>query len=225
MENFMNKLNLNHLFICSLVLGCSFSLIACNDDEEDAPIPPQEVTTAVMYGDYTGKLFVTTNETSPVDEIESNEEDEENTGTEISAKVENETISLEQFPIKDIVLSIVGDEETANTIVEAVGDVNYQLSYEPAFNEAKDSIWITLAPEPLKLSLTLPAETESEEVSTLNIEVKVEPLDGANYELESTNLKFQIIASEVLLGEGEQQSALPGFMPINLDFKMQKNKP
>ena len=36
--------------------------------------------------------------------------------------VDNDTVYFDSFPIKDIVLDIVGDKETANKIVEAVGD-------------------------------------------------------------------------------------------------------
>lgn len=47
-------------------------------------------------------------------------------GVDVSAKVDNDTVYLEKFPIKDIVLSIVQDETLADQIVEAVGDVNYK---------------------------------------------------------------------------------------------------
>lgn len=39
------------------------------------------------------------------------------------------------------------------------------------------------------------------EAQNLHIEVKVSPVDGANYEVETTNLKFKIYVPEVSLGE------------------------
>ena len=48
--------------------------------------------------------------------------------------VDNDTVYFDSFPIKDIVLDIVGDKETANKIVEAVGDVSYKIGYEPELN-------------------------------------------------------------------------------------------
>lgn len=213
------EFKLNRLFIPMLILGCSFSFVACNNDDENIPAPPDKVTTQVMFGDYTGKM-------KPFNVAPNEREDEGNeapAGVDISVKVNNDTVYFESFPIKNIVLSIVGDEETANKIVEAVGDVNYKIGYKPVLTEAKDSIKFVLDPKPLKLSLSMPA-TNEEEAQPLLIEVKVSPEEEANYELETTNLKFRFNAEEVLLGEGEEQTTLPDFQPTTFYFDMKKGK-
>lgn len=46
------------LFVLVLLLGCSFSFVACNDDE-NVPQLPDEVTTETMFGNYDGKMFTT----------------------------------------------------------------------------------------------------------------------------------------------------------------------
>lgn len=206
------------MFVLMFVVGCSFSFTACSDDEDTTP--PNEVTTEIMFGNYTGKM--TSCNIAP-QEGEGNEEDTP-TGTDISATVKNDTVHLEKFPIKDIVLSIVKDETLADKIVEAVGDVNYKVGYEPTLTTAKDSIKLKLNPEPLKLSITIPTATEGEEAQPLLIEVKVEPGEEAGYAVESANMKFYFAATKVLLGEGEDQQELPGFTPTTFHFDMNQHK-
>lgn len=206
------------MFVLMFVVGCSFSFTACSDDEDITP--PDEITTETMFGDYSGKM---TSRNIVPQEGEDNEEDAP-IGTDISATVKNDTVHLEKFPIKDIVLSIVKDETLADKIVEAVGDVNYKVGYEPTLTTAKDSIKLKLNPESLKLSIAIPAATEGEDAQPLLIEVKVEPGEEAGYAVESANMKFYFAATKVLLGEGEDQLELPGFIPTTFHFDMNQHK-
>ena len=119
-------------------------------------------------------------------------------------------------------MSVVGDETTADQIVEAVGNVSYKIGYTPTVTEAKDSVMLALDPKPLQLSIEIPASSEGEEAQTLDIEVKVSPAEGANYEGKSTNLKFMFSADEVLLGAGDAQISLPNFNQTTFDFSMKK---
>ena len=98
------------------------------------------------------------------------------------------------------------------------------IGYEPELNTEKDSILFVLDPKPLELNVSIPSETEGGEAQNLHIEVKVSPVDGANYEVETTNLKFKIYVPEVSLGEGDNEPvALPGFVPATFDFELKKN--
>lgn len=199
-----------------LMFGCAFAFTACSDDDENTPVVPDEVTTEAMYGDYTGKML-TLAASSTADEGEDTPE-----GVDVSAKVDNDTVYLEKFPIKDIVLSIVQNETLADQIVEAVGDVNYKIGYEPTLSEAKDSISFVMEPEPLKLSLSMPSATG--DAQTMVVEVKVEAVDGAGYAVESGNMKFDLSATEVLLGEGDSQISFPGFSATTFKFDMNQQK-
>lgn len=199
-----------------LMFGCAFAFTACSDDDENTPVVPDEVTTEAMYGDYTGKML-TLAASSTADEGEDTPE-----GVDVSAKVDNDTVYLEKFSIKDIVLSIVQDETLADQIVEAVGDVNYKIGYEPTLSEAKDSISFVMEPEPLKLSLSMPSATG--DAQTMVVEVKVEAVDGAGYAVESGNMKFDLSATEVLLGEGDSQISFPGFSATTFKFDMNQQK-
>lgn len=208
-----NKTRLNKLFASALVMGCTLGFASCDND--DTAAPPTIVSTQSMYGDYTG---VMTSLTIVPYEEESTDTPE---GTAITATVDNDTIYLTDFPIKDIVLSIVGDETTADQIVEAVGQVDYKIGYTPTLSAAKDSILFTLDPKPLKLSVNIPGTEEGESLPTA-IEIKVQAAEGANYEGKTTVLKFGFQASEVLIGE--DQTPLEGFTPTTFDFTTVKSR-
>lgn len=206
------------LFVSMLLLGCSFSFVACSDDD-NAPVLPDAVTTQTMFGSYTGKMIAYSIGSSE------GEGEEAPAGMDVSAKVDNDTLYFEQFPIKDIVFAIVKDETLTDQIVEAVGDVNYKVGYKPTLTAAKDSIKLVLDPKPLKLSVVLPASEEGEEAKALIVEVKVVAEgEEPGYAVENANLKFHFAAAEVLLGEGEEQVALPNFPLTTFNFSMNQDK-
>lgn len=204
------------LFISMFLLGSSFSFVACSNDDDNTPELPYEVTTKVMFGDYTGKMTAY----SIVPSEGTGEGEETPAGVDVLAKVNNDTVYFDQFPIKDIVLNIVKDEALADKIVEAVGDVKYKVGYKPTLTEAKDSITFVLDPKPLQLAIAIPSDVEGEEAQPLLIEVKVAAGEKAGYAVENVNMKFNFAATEVLLGEGEEQTSLPGFPSTTFNFDM-----
>lgn len=206
------------LFALMLVTGGSLCLTACSDDDEIQD--PGEVTTATMFGAYKGT--VTTFNIAPA-EGEDNE-GETAVGKDISATIEDNTIHLVKFPVKDIVLSIIGDETLADMIVEAVGDVDYDISYEPSLTPEKDNIIMKLNPQPLKLAVAIPAAEEGADAQALIVEVQVEAGEQAAYNVEDANVKFSIAATKVLLGEGDEQQELGGFVPTTFRFDMNQCK-
>lgn len=216
------EFKLNRLFVFMLVLGCSFSFTACNDDDDPTWEKPDAISPAAMFGDYTGKMNTLT--VSP--RASEGTEGDEGTpvGTDISAKLDNDTVYFENFPIEEIVRSIVENEEKADKIIEALGDVKYKIGYTPTLTEAKDSVKFVLDPKPLKLVATIPSEGEDVEDQTLNIEVKVAPMKGGNYELKTTQLKFQFKAEKIMLGEGEDQKEVGNFFPTTFDLAMGKTE-
>lgn len=58
----------------------------------------------------------------------------------------------------------------------------------------------------------------------MNIEVKVETDTVGNYAQVGGFLKFRFAATEVLLGEGEEQTALPNFAPTTFEFDMTQDR-
>lgn len=211
-----NKTRLNKLFASALVMGCTLGFASCDND--DTATPPTIVSTQSMYGDYTG---VMTSLTIVPYEEESTDTPE---GTAITATVDNDTIYLTDFPIKDIVLSIVKDETMADQIVEAVGQVSYKVGYKGTLNAAKDSVHFSTATKPLKLAVQIPSATNSEETQALVVEVSVDPVAGGAYSVEDSEVEFSLNVTEVKLGEGENQEPLPNFNGMTLNFDMTQDK-
>lgn len=204
------------VFASLLLMGSMFCFTSCSDDDDNVP-NPDEVTTDVMFGEYSGKMVAASIAT------QDDEGEETPSGTDITATLNNDTIRFEDFPIRDIVLAIVQDETTADQIVEAVGQVGYAIDYKPTLAAEKDTVTYVLDPKPLTLAVQMPSDTE-EEAQTLQIEVKVEAGEEAVYDVESGHTTFNFSATEVLLGEGEEQTPLEGFDGINLQFDMNQNK-
>lgn len=201
------------MFVSLLMMGCTLGFTSCSDDDDAAEITT-EVTTKTMYGDYMGKMFTTTTATT---------DNEEPQGADVKANVDNDTVCIKKFPIKDIVMSIVNDEGAADDIMAAVGDIDYKIGYKPALTSAKDSIMMVMEPEPLTLHITLPG-AEGEEAQSLTVTVKVEASEKAAYSVEDGKMKFEIKAMQVMLGEGEEQVELPGFIPSMFSFELHQSK-
>ena len=215
----MKDFKLNRLIISTSALGCAWSFTSCSNDDP-SPIPGI-VTTESMFGNYTGSLSIL----SVAPGISAlTDESGEPEGTTATATIDNDTIYFKDFPIKDLVMAVVGDETTADQIVAAVGPVNYNVGYEPALTPAQDSIYFDMKPEPLQLTLTLPAAAEGEEAASMNIQVNIVGAEGASYEVATSALNFQLGADEVSLGTGEDLQPLPGFNPLTLNFEMNKSK-
>ncbi len=205
------------LFAMMLFAGASVCFTACSDDDDVKN--PDEVTVETMFGDYKGTVSISDLAVTGEDNAEETEP-----GLEISATIKDNTINLVKFPIKDIVLSIIGDETMADMIVNAVGDVDYSIPYEPTLTPQKDYIHMTLKPEPLKLAVEIPSTQEDADTPSLIVEVQIKAGEDAVYDVEDANVKFNITATKVLLGEGDDQQELGDFVPKAFQFDMNQYK-
>lgn len=207
----MKRIKSMRFFLPMLLLSCSLFITSCSDDDDQHP---NEVTTETMFGNYTGKMIA--NSIVP-------NSDDTSMGTDVTARINKDTVYFDKFPIHDIVLSIVQDETLADNIVKAVGDVKYKVEYTPTLTTAKDSIHLELHPEPLKLSVVIPSNVEGQEPQTMLVEVKIVAGEGDGYDVAKANLNFKIAATEVLIGEGEGQMPLPNFNPTTFGFNMNQD--
>lgn len=203
-------------------VGCALGFTACSDDDDNNTPPPGEVTAEVIQGNYSGKMK--TLYLSAQDLSTGNDGEESAQGVDISATIDKDSICFADFPIKDIVLSIVQDETTADQIVEAVGQVSYKVGYKGTLNAAKDSVYFDTTTKPLKLAVQIPSAANSEETQALVVEVSVDPVAGGAYSVEDSEVKFSLNVTEVKLGEGENQEPLPNFNGMTLNFDMTQDK-
>lgn len=175
---------LKHLFVSLMMVGCTFGVASCSDDDDD-PVKT-DPTVEDVKGDYSGKMFVSvhTNETYSTAAEQ---------GTEIDATVKNDTVYFEDFPVRDIIASVV-PEEMVEGIVEALGKVKYGVGYKATMNTEKDSIFMEFNPKPLELNFSM---GESE----MSVKVDVSAAEKGNYSIEKKKMKFAIVADEVTVGD------------------------
>ena len=193
---------------------CALGFVSCSDDNEVTP--PVPVTVADMYGQYTGNMFVEVQ--SPTEQNK-----EETPNTPVEATINNDTIYFNDFPVRGLILSILGEEEATDAIVEALGEVNYAVGYAPVVSENGDSISFTLDPKPLTLSLQMPTDEEGADPLSMNIEVKVVAHETAGYDVKATHTNFSFEATEVLVDFGSGQFPFPAFNTTAFHFDMTKS--
>lgn len=188
-----------------LVTAAAFGFVACSDDGGETP-PPTDPDVTVVVGSYTGEMTV----------AEAAEAAAYNTaepaGTAVNAEVSAETVEFSDFPIRDLVVKIVG-EDSADAIVEAVGKVDYAIPYTAEMSEDKAAVAMTLAPETLAISMPV------EGAEPLEIGVTISAGADATYTVESGKLGFALSVDGVTVG-GE---ALEGFEAFSLDFDLAKS--
>lgn len=197
------RFKLNRLFVSLAILGCAFGFVACDDDDNSPAVP----TTMDAWGEFKGKMQVLPVTPTPV--LAGNEV----AGADVAATVKNDTVYFENFPITDLVASLV-PEESVEAIVKAIGEVKYKIGYKAALNAAQDSVYMTFDPKPLEIAVPM-----GEEI-TLAVEVTVSAMNKGSYELSSKNLKFDVKADKVTVNE----APFPAFPASIFKFAMKKDK-
>ena len=200
----------------ALLLGAGCGLVACDKDNDD----PTEPDVTAVRGSYSGKMTIV--KVNPTDG------EETPSGTDITATVAADKILFEDFPVRDLIVKIAG-EDMADQIVEKLGQVDYAVPYTALMSEDKATIKLTLSPETLKL--TLPddssdegdggeeggATTTSKGENDTEIEVTITSDAEGTYTLESKSLAFGLAATAVKLNGQEMP-----FEGLSLSFELTK---
>lgn len=191
------------LWMACMMMGATLTFTACSDDDEPTPTEPKVED---VYGDYTGTMI------SKVAEVTTEaDESEETEGIAIDATVRNDTVYFNDFPVRDLIASVVG-EESADQIVEAIGTVSYKVGYKASMTAAQDSVYMEMSPKALEL--TLPVDEEN----TMTVSVEISAANKGNYEFETQNLNMELKAEKVLVNEQE----FPTFPATDFIFEMKK---
>ena len=141
-------------------------------------------------------------------------------GTAVTASVSADKILFENFPVRDLIVAVVG-EEMADQLMAQIGQVDYAVPYTALMNDDKSGIVLTLSPEALKLTLTPDAgdggDAEGESDAATEIEVTIASSGEGAYDLESKKLLFGLSATAVKLGGQE----VP-FQGLSLSFDLER---
>jgi len=132
----MKKLTVPRFFITVLMVLIGFTLSSCNDNE-GPEIPPVKMDD--LPGNYKGKLII----------VQGNSKRE---GIK-DFKVKKDTISFAEFPIEEIVKTVVKDPAKAEQTLKSMEKVKYDLKYTAVINTANNVIELTLAPNTMELQI------------------------------------------------------------------------
>ncbi|WP_426476661.1 DUF4840 domain-containing protein [Chryseobacterium sp. CBSDS_008] len=132
----MKKLTVPRFFITVLMVLAGFVLFSCNDN--DGPdIPPVKMED--LKGNYKGKLVI----------VQGNSKRE---GVK-EFQVKKDTISFAEFPIAEIVKTVVKDPAKAETALKTMGKVKYNLTYAAVINTANNVIELTFTPKTMEIQI------------------------------------------------------------------------
>lgn len=213
----MKKLNdlkkvscMNRFSLLIIAIGLAIGFTSCGNDDDDTQAPKFSVKD--VEGSYTGKVLTLT----PQPQNRSTGEPE--LGVDINAVVKDNNLFFNKFPVADLIQSILGDEAAA-PIIEAIGDVEYQVPFVATLNESKnDIITLSLTPKPLVINFELPAVTEGEEPTPFKIEVKITTDKQGTFTYASQKLELALLAEEVIVND----IPFEGFLPTTFQFNLNK---
>ncbi|WP_288448009.1 DUF4840 domain-containing protein [uncultured Chryseobacterium sp.] len=132
----MKKLTVPRFFITVLMVLIGFTLSSCNDNE-GPEIPPVKMES--LPGNYKGKLII----------VQGNSKRE---GVK-EFKVKKDTISFAEFPIEEIVKTVVKNPAKAEQALKSMAKVKYDLKYAAVINTANNVIELTLTPKTMELQI------------------------------------------------------------------------
>ena len=181
-----------------MALGLTSTFTSCSSDDENIPV----YSLKDVEGSYAGKM-----QTASIAPLENAGNDAEE-GAAVNAELKDNHILISKFPVDDLIKSIIEDPDAAEDIIKAVGDVEYKIPYQAAFNDNKDNILLQLSPEPLVLEIPMEQQptvkTEGEEETPkLTVKVTIKADEKGSYAYEGQKLKFAIQAAEVTVDEAE----------------------
>lgn len=129
------KLTVLNAFMVAFLAFIGFSLTSCNDDNyEPVPVKIEDVN-----GNYKARLVTTQGDKSSEKIIE------------FSAK--DTVITFKEFPIKEIVKTVVPDPVKADTALAHIGKVEYKLDYTSKINVEQNIVELTFEPKTLTLQI------------------------------------------------------------------------
>ena len=208
----MKRYFLKKWMMAILLAGACGTMTACDDNDNDGTTPPPtDPDIEAVCGAYRGTMTVV--EAVPV----ADEGKDEPSGTVLDAQVTAAAIEFSDFPIRDLVIRVLGTEEGVDAIIEAIGTIKYAVPYSATMHEDKTAVILSL--EPAALVLTLPDENEEGgEPTGVKIEAAVSATTAGTYTVESQKLGFGLSVSGIKVAGAD----LEGFEPFSLHFDLAK---
>ena len=194
------------LFASLMMLGCSFCLSSCSEDDDVT----KEPTLEAVKGDYTGTVIVDL--PTPRMGVRMAAAAEAAEGISIGATVKNDTVYFDDFLVRDI-MELIMPEEQLDQVVKALGKVKYKMGYSAEFNGVKDNIIMNFTPDPLELTVSL----DEDDSFTVNIDISA--AGKGTYVLEDKKLTFELSIDKVMINDEELDDLIEPSLKYSLKQK------
>jgi len=191
----------NHVKLISMLvilLAIPFALASCSNDD-DAPKPnPVTISFDDLNGEYTGKAGVSQGTV--------------NGETAVAFSAKKNLISYSEFPMKEIVYSVISDPAKANQALAAIGKIKYDLDYTAVLYQYKKEIELNLLPK--ELTVQVPVDGVSKKVVITFTASK----KGLFTKQNTQNMNFELLVSKITV----DGTVVNPFNPIKYNFQMLK---
>lgn len=142
----MKKFTVSQFLTAILIVLTGVTLYSCSvDGPEIRPVTLEDVN-----GNYKGRL-ITIQGDSKTEKIK-------------NFKAQKDTIMFSEFPVDEIVKTIIKDPLKAEAAIKAIGKVKYEIKYTASLNAASNVVELSLAPKPLEVLIPVEGGTKKAEV-------------------------------------------------------------
>lgn len=185
----MKKFTVTQLLTAILIVVTGFSLFSCNSDAPD--IPPVKLED--VNGNYKGRLIT----------IQGNVKTEKIK----DFKVKKDTIAFAEFPIQEIVKTVVKDPVKTEEAVKTIGKVKYNIKYTSSVNTASNVVELNLVPKSLEIRIPVDGTIKKTEV------VLAAKQKGFYVGLDKS-MRFALVAEKIIV----DGTVLSSYEAINYNF-------
>ncbi|WP_419494301.1 DUF4840 domain-containing protein [Chryseobacterium bernardetii] len=142
----MKKFTVSQFLTAILIVLTGVTLYSCSvDGPEIRPVTLEDVN-----GNYKGRL-ITIQGDSKTEKIK-------------NFKAQKDTIMFSEFPVDEIVKTVIKDPLKAEAAIKAIGKVKYEIKYTTSLNAASNVVELSLAPKPLEVLIPVEGGTKKAEV-------------------------------------------------------------
>lgn len=142
----MKKFTVPQFLMAILIVLTSVALYSCSNDGPDIP----SVRLEDVNGNYKGRLII----------VQGNVRTEKVK----DFKVKKDTITFAEFPVSEIVKTVVKDPVKVETAIKAIGKVKYELKYTASVNTGNNMLELGLAPKVLEIRIPVDGVVKKTEV-------------------------------------------------------------
>ncbi|MBP2617406.1 DUF4840 domain-containing protein [Chryseobacterium jejuense] len=145
----MKKFTVSQFLTAILLVLTGFTLYSCSvDGPEIRPVKLEDVN-----GNYKGRLITI--------------QGEDRTEKIKNFKAKKDTIMFSEFPVDEIVKTVIKDPLKAEEAIKAIGKVKYEIKYTASVNTVNNVVELSFAPKPLEIQIPVDGVTKKTEVGLI----------------------------------------------------------